>query len=77
MSPSTTEQSDLERLAARNHTSDEQHDPEAIRREEVCRGFLRRRPSTKPLVFLVAIVALLLAGWFWWEKQSLGEHRRC
>jgi membrane fusion protein, multidrug efflux system len=69
MSSSTTEQPDLERPAALNHTSEDHPDPEAARHEEVRRGFFQGRPSTKPLVFLVVVVALLLVGWFWWESR--------
>jgi len=67
MSPSTTEQPDLERPAAQN--SEEHHDPEAIRHEEDRRGFFQRNRAAKPIVFLVVIIAVLLVGWFWWDSR--------
>src|SRR5208337_4147993 len=38
-------------------------------REEVRRGFLQRNPAAKPLVIVVAIVAVLLVAWFWWDSR--------
>ena len=37
--------------------------------DEDRRGFFQKHPAAKPVVFLVAIVALLLVGWFWWESR--------
>jgi membrane fusion protein, multidrug efflux system len=67
MIPSTTEQPDLERPAALN--SEEHHDPEAIRHAENRRSFFQRNSAARPVVFLLAIVAVLLVGWFWWESR--------
>jgi len=69
MNPSATEQPDLERPATLNQNSEEHPDPEAIRHEEDRHGFFHRHASAKPWVFLVAIVAVLLVGWFWWESR--------
>jgi membrane fusion protein (multidrug efflux system) len=68
MSPTSTEQNELDQ---RNNTAEhppEHHDPEAQRRESD-EGFFKRHPAAKPVVFLVAILALLLVGWFWWESR--------
>jgi len=69
MSPSTTEQPDLEHPgpAAQNH--EEHHDAEAIRIAEARRGFLRKNRATKPILFVVVIVVFLLVGWFWWDSR--------
>ena len=71
MSPTTTEPNELDsrHLGHPNAEADEQHDPEAHRGEEDRQGFFQKNPAAKPIVFLVAIVALLLVGWFWWESR--------
>jgi membrane fusion protein (multidrug efflux system) len=70
MSPTTTEPNELEgqhpledRHAAQNH------DAEVHARLDDRRGFFQRHPAAKLIVFLVAILALLLVGWFWWESR--------
>ena len=71
MSPTTTRPEDVERTAPeseRNH--EEHHDPESRPREEDRRGFFQKHPAAKPIVFLVAIVAVVLVGWFWWESRQ-------
>ena len=65
MSPSTTEQPDLER----SPIQPEHSDPELIHHEEDHRGFFRKHPAAKPVVALAAIVVLLLVGWFWWDSR--------
>ena len=70
MSPTTTEQNDLEQQKNNAEPRVEQnHDPEAQRRVDDRRGFFQRHPAARPIVFLVAILALLLVGWFWWESR--------
>jgi membrane fusion protein (multidrug efflux system) len=72
MSPTKTEPNELEvpDEQRRNHDLEEHHDPEAVRPDdEDRRGFFQKHPAAKPVVFLVAIVALLLIGWFWWESR--------
>ncbi len=72
MSPTTTEPNELEARddRSRNHDLEEHHDPDASRgADEDRRGFFQKHPAAKPVVFLVAIVALLLIGWFWWESR--------
>jgi len=67
MSPSTTEHPDLERPAAANH---EEHPDLELARQRQDRGALfRRKAATKPVVFALVIVALLLVGWFWWDSR--------
>ena len=69
MSPSTTAQNDLERPEVPHRPEEEQVDPEAKRYEEDRRGFFQKHPAAKPVVFLVAIVVVVLVGWFWWESR--------
>jgi membrane fusion protein, multidrug efflux system len=69
MSPSTTEQPDLERPRAANQNSEEHHDPELIRHEDDRRGFFKKNAAAKPIAFAVAIVVVLLVGWFWWDSR--------
>ena len=69
MSPSTTDENDLERPAVPHRPEEEQIDPEAKRYEEDRRGFFQKHPAAKPVVFLVAIVVVVLVGWFWWESR--------
>lgn len=65
MSPSTTE--DVERKNGSPEPGEHEHAELARRDDE--RGFFQKHPAAKPVVFLVAIVAILLVGWFWWESR--------
>src|SRR5450759_4696973 len=69
MSPSTTNENDLEPREALDQAEEEHVDPEAKRYEEDRRGFFQKHPAAKPIVFLVAIVVVVLVGWFWWESR--------
>jgi membrane fusion protein (multidrug efflux system) len=70
MSPTTTDPHDLEHseVPAENH--EEHHDAELRHPVEDRRGFFQKHPTAKPIVFLVAIVAVMLVGWFWWESRQ-------
>ena len=68
MSPTTTEPNEIERTEVQVEQPRE-HDPEIHDREPDRRGFFQRHPAAKPIVFLVAIVAIVLVGWFWWESR--------
>jgi membrane fusion protein (multidrug efflux system) len=70
MSPTTTKPEDVERTAPEGELHEEHHDPEARQPEEDRRGFFQKHPAAKPIVFLVAIVAVVLVGWFWWESRQ-------
>src|SRR5271154_1189655 len=70
MSPTTTNPDDVERTAPQGELHEEHHDPEAQQPEEDRRGFFLKHPAAKPIVFLVAIVAVVLVGWFWWESRQ-------
>ncbi|HZP22554.1 MAG TPA: HlyD family secretion protein [Terriglobales bacterium] len=69
MSPTTAEPNEAERAEVQGERQPEHHDPEVRDREEERRGFFQRHPAAKPIVFLVAIVAVVLVGWFWWESR--------
>src|ERR1700744_4156798 len=69
MSPTTTEPNETERAEVQGERPRDSHDPEVHDRDEDRRGFFRRHPAAKPIVFLVAIVAVVLVGWFWWESR--------
>ena len=60
MSPSTTEQPEIERPETQNH--EERRDPEAGGGEDDPRGFFKKHPAAKRLVFLAVIVAVLAVG---------------
>ena len=69
MSPRTNHGNELERPEALDQPEEEHVDPEAKRYEEDRRGFFQKHSAAKPIVFLIAIVAVVLAGWFWWESR--------
>ena len=69
MSPSTTEQPELERPGPQSPNHEEHHDPEAVRHEEDHPGFLKKNRAARPIVFLVVIAVVLLAGWLWWDSR--------
>ena len=69
MSPGTTEQPELERPQAANQHSEEHHDPEVVRHDDSSRSSFRRNRVAKPIIVAVGIVAVLLAGWFWWDSR--------
>jgi len=69
MSPTTAEPNEIERAEVQGERPEEHHDPEVHDRDQDRRGFFQRHPAAKPIVFLVAIVAIVLVGWFWWESR--------
>src|ERR1022692_4459221 len=69
MSPSRTDENELERREPLDPSEEEHVDPEAKRYEEDRRGFFQKHPAAKPIVFLIAIVVVVLVGWFWWESR--------
>ena len=71
MSPTTTEPNEIERSEPPQDNRQEHHeDPEVRHPDEDRRGFFQKHPAAKPIVFLVAIVAIILVGWFWWESRQ-------
>ena len=71
MSPTTADPNEIERSEPPRESGEEHHeDPELRHREEDRRGLFQRHPAAKPIVFLVAIVAIVLVGWFWWESRQ-------
>jgi len=73
MSPTTTDPNELERTELPDEDREghgEHHDPEVRRPEEDRRGLFQKHPAAKPIVFLIAIVAVVLVGWFWWESRQ-------
>ena len=69
MSPSRTDENELERREVLDQPEEEHVDPEAKRYQEDRRGFFQKHPTAKPIAFLVAIVVVVLVGWFWWESR--------
>jgi membrane fusion protein (multidrug efflux system) len=69
MSPSRTDENELERREVLDRPEEEHVDPEAKRYQEDHRGFFQKHPAAKPIVFLIAIVVVVLVGWFWWEGR--------
>ena len=70
MSPTTTEPNDLESSDLPTENHEEHREAELRHPVEDRRGFFQKHPAAKPIVFLVAIVAVLLVGWFWWESRQ-------
>ncbi len=70
MSPTTAKPEEVERTSPQGDNREEHHDPEARQPEEDRRGFFQKHPAAKPVVFLIAIVAVVLVGWFWWESRQ-------
>ncbi|MGA8877687.1 MAG: hypothetical protein WB555_19265, partial [Candidatus Korobacteraceae bacterium] len=71
MSPTTAEPNEIERSEPPQENREENHEDAEVRhREEDRRGFFQKHPAAKPIVFLVAIVAIILVGWFWWESRQ-------
>ena len=69
MSPTAAEPNEVERSEVEGERLPEGHDPELRERSEDRQGFFRKHPAAKPVLFLVAIVAVVLVGWFWWESR--------
>jgi membrane fusion protein, multidrug efflux system len=70
MSPTTTQPNELERSEPQGEPREEGREAEARERGEDRRGFFQKHPAAKPILFLVAIVAIVLVGWFWWESRQ-------
>ena len=70
MSPTTTEPNEIERSETQHDSREVSHDPEVRHPDEDRRGFFQKHPAAKPVMFLVAIVAVVLVGWFWWESRQ-------
>src|SRR5262252_9481495 len=68
MSPTTAEPNEIERAEVQGEQP-EHHDPEARDRSEDPRGFFQKHPAAKPVLFRVALVAVVLVAWFWWESR--------
>jgi len=69
MSPAKTEPNEIERSEVQPERPPVHHDAE-VRDREDRRGFFQKHPAAKPVLFLVAIVAVVLVAWFWWESRQ-------
>ena len=69
MSPTSTEQNEVQQPDTHAPNADANHDQGNDRSIEDRRGFFQRNPLAKPIVFLVVIVAVLAVGWFWWDSR--------
>jgi membrane fusion protein, multidrug efflux system len=70
MSPTTTEPNEIERTEPEREHHEEGREAELHHRAEERRGLFQKHPAAKPIVFLIAIVAIVLVGWFWWESRQ-------
>jgi membrane fusion protein (multidrug efflux system) len=70
MSPTTTEPNEIEHSEPQGESHDESHAAELRQRPEDRRGMFQKHPAAKPIVFLLAIAAIVLVGWFWWESRQ-------
>jgi membrane fusion protein (multidrug efflux system) len=70
MSPATTEPNEIERTEPSREPHEEAREAELHHREEGRRGLFQKHPAAKPIVFLIAIVAIVLVAWFWWESRQ-------
>ena len=70
MSPTTTEPNEVEHSQPQGEAHDESHAAELRRPPEDRRSTFQKHPAAKPIVFLIAIVAIALVGWFWWESRQ-------
>jgi len=68
MSPAKTEPNETEHAEVQPERLPEH--TEVRERVEDRRGFFQKHPAAKPVLFLVAIVVLVLVGWFWWESRQ-------
>jgi len=70
MSPTTTQPNELEHSEPQGEHREEGREAEVRERGEDRRGFFHKHPAAKPVLFLVAIVAIVLVAWFWWESRQ-------
>jgi len=70
MSPTTTEPNEIEHSEQQGESHDESHAAELRQRPEDRRGMFQKHPAAKPIVFLLAVAAVVLVGWFWWESRQ-------
>ncbi|HLI64400.1 MAG TPA: HlyD family secretion protein [Terriglobales bacterium] len=70
MNPTTTEPNEIERPEPQGENHGGGHDDELRPPQEERRGLFQKHPAAKPIVFLLAIVAVVLVGWFWWESRQ-------
>ena len=69
MSPTSTEQNELQQPDAHAPTSEPTHDVNNDLDVEDSRGFFQRNPLAKPIAILVVIAAILAVGWYWWDSS--------
>jgi membrane fusion protein (multidrug efflux system) len=70
MSPTTTEPNEIEHSEPQGEHHEESPDAELRHRAGDRRSLFQKHPAAKPILFLVAIVAVLLVAWFWWESRQ-------
>ncbi|HEY4901796.1 MAG TPA: HlyD family secretion protein [Terriglobales bacterium] len=69
MSPTSTEQNELQQPDAHAPVSEPNHDRENDRDMEDRRGFFQKNPLAKPFAFLVIATLVLAVGWYWWDSR--------
>src|SRR5271165_677909 len=70
MSPTSTEQNELQQPDAHAPVSEPNDDHENHHDVEDRRGFFQRNPLARPIAILLVIVAVLAVGWYWWDSRK-------
>ena len=70
MSPTSTEQNELQQPDAPAPAHDANHDRDDNHDIEERRSFLQKNPLAKPIAFLLLAAVILAVGWYWWDSRN-------